>query len=197
MENFVKDVRRDIKKTFNNDDFEKEKQIIKQEYEEKREALLEKLNQKTMIQGFQVKSTENGVYMMPVLDGKTLAEEEFDELDESIKKEFEERSGLVQEQIFQALAEIKNIERESEKKVDEWQANIALMTINVHINSIKANYKRNKKVGTYLDGVKKDILKNISCFLTSDSDPKNSQPTMQQIQKPELKEPWLLSLIHI
>lgn len=191
MENFVKDVRRDIKKTFNNDDFEKEKQIIKQEYEEKREALLEKLNQKTMIQGFQVKSTENGVYMMPVLDGKTLAEEEFDELDESIKKEFEERSGLVQEQIFQALAEIKNIERESEKKVDEWQANIALMTINVHINSIKANYKRNKKVGTYLDGVKKDILKNINCFLVSDSDPKNAQPTMQQIQKPELKEPWL------
>ncbi len=192
MENFVKDIRRDIKKTFNNDDFEKEKQIIKQEYEEKRENLLEKLNQKTLIQGFQVKSTENGVYMMPVLDGKTLAEEEFEELDESIKKEFEERSALVQEQIFQALAEIKNIERESEKKVDEWQANIALMTINVHINSIKANYKRNKKVGTYLDGVKKDILKNINCFLAPDPDPKNpQQPTVQQMQRPELKEPWL------
>ena len=29
MESFVKDIRRDIKKTFNNDDFEKEKQIIK------------------------------------------------------------------------------------------------------------------------------------------------------------------------
>ena len=46
---------------------QKEKQIIKQEYEEKREALLEKLNQKTMIQGFQVKSTENGVYMMDTI----------------------------------------------------------------------------------------------------------------------------------
>ena len=68
-----------------------------------------------------------------------------------MSKEFEERSVIVQEQIFQALAEIKSIERESEKKVDEWQANIALMTINVHINSIKANYKRNKKIGNYLD----------------------------------------------
>ena len=188
MENFVKDVRRDIKKTFNNDDFEKEKQIIKQEYEEKRENLLEKLNQKTLIQGFQVKSTDNGVYMMPVLDGKTLAEEEFEELDETIKKEFEERSVLVQEQIFQALAEIKSIERESEKKVDEWQANIALMTINVHINSIKANYKRNKKIGNYLDNVKKDILRNISCFLAPETDTKNPQPA---VQKPEVKEPWL------
>ena len=158
MEDFVKDIRRDIKKTFNNDDFEKEKQIIKQEFENKRELLLEKLNKRTMVQGFQVKSTANGVYMMPVLDGRTLQEDEFDALDESIKREFEERSNLVQEQIFQALAEIKAIERESEKKIEEWQSNIALMTINVHVNSIKANYKRNKKIGTYLDGIKKDIL---------------------------------------
>lgn len=190
MENFVKDVRKDIKKTFNNDDFEKEKQIIKQEFEEKRENLLEKLNQKTMIQGFQVKSTENGVYMMPVLDGKTLAEDEFEELDESVKREFEERSSLVQEQIFQALAEIKVIEREADKKIDEWQSNIALMTINVHINSIKANYKRNKKVCTYLDNVKKDILKNINAFLAPDADPK-VPPQPAQMQRPEIKEPWL------
>ncbi len=191
MEGFVKDVRKDIKKTFNNDDFEKEKQIIKQEYEEKRENLLNKLNQKTMIQGFQVKSTENGVYMMPVLDGRTLAEEEFEELDESVKKEFEERSSLVQEQIFQALAEIKSIEKDAEKKIDEWQSNIALMTINVHINSIKANYKRNKKIVTYLDSIKKDILKNINYFLATDTDQK-AQPnqSVQQMQRVE-KEPWL------
>lgn len=190
MENFVKDVRKDIKKTFNNDDFEKEKQIIKQEFEEKRESLLEKLNQKTIIQGFQVKSTENGVYMMPVLDGKTLAEEEFEELDENVKREFEERSSLVQEQIFQALAEIKSIEKEADKKIDEWQSNIALMTINVHINSIKANYKRNRKIGTYLDNVKKDILKNINAFLAPEPDPK-APPQPAQMQRPEVKEPWL------
>lgn len=191
MEGFVKDVRRDIKKTFNNDDFEKEKQIIKQEFEERREKLLAKLNQKTMIQGFQVKSTDNGVYMMPVLDGRTLAEEEFEELDESIKKEFEERSALVQEQIFQALGEIKAIEREAEKKIDEWQSNIALMTINVHINSIKANYKRNKKIGIYLDNVKKDILKNISCFLAPDADSKSQQSQQMQHMSRTEKEPWL------
>ena len=191
MENFIKDVRRDIKKTFNNDDFEKEKQIIKQEFEEKRENLLNKLNQKTMIQGFQVKSTSNGVYMMPVLDGRTLAEDEFEELDDSIKKEFEERSALVQEQIFQALGEIKAIEREAEKKVDEWQSNIALMTINVHVNSIKANYKRNKKIGTYLENIKKDILKNINAFLAPDSDSKSNNMPNQPMQRPEQKEPWL------
>lgn len=188
MESFVKDVRREIKKTFNNEDFEKEKKIIKQEFEDKREQLLEKLNKRTMVQGFQVKSTENGVYMMPVLDGKVLEEEEFDNLDESIKKEFEERSNLVQEQIFEALGAIKAIEKESEKKIEEWQSNIALLTINVHVNSLKANYKRNKKINNFIEGVKKDILKNISAFLAPDPDPK--QP-VQPTQKAEIREPWL------
>ncbi len=188
MENFIKDIRRDLKKTFNNDDFEKEKAAIKQEFEEKREKILEKLNKKTMAQGFQVKSTNNGVYMMPMIDGKTLAEEEFDKLDESIKQEFEEKSALVQDWVFEALSEIKVIERQSEKKIDEWQSNIALLTINVHINSIRANYKRNKKVGIYLEGIKKDILANVSCFLQPEESNKNPQP---QMQKPEVKEPWL------
>ena len=72
MDDFVKDIKLDIKRTFNNEDFEKEKKLIKQDYEEKRAVLLEKLNDKTMQHGFQVKSAQNGIYMMPVLNGKHL-----------------------------------------------------------------------------------------------------------------------------
>ena len=188
MDNFIKDIRRDLKKTFNNDDFEKEKAAIRQESEEKREQILEKLNKRTMAEGFQVKSTNNGVYMMPMMNGKTLAEEEFDKLDDSIKQEFEEKSAIVQDWVFEALSEIKMIEREADKKIEEWQSNIAILTINVHINSIKANYKRNKKIGNYLEGVKKDILVNLNHFLVNEDDNRGPQNPMQ---KPEIKEPWL------
>ena len=188
MENFVKDIRRDIKKTFNNDDFEKEKKAIKQEYDAKREELLEQLNKRTMVQGYKVQATANGVYMMPVLDGKPLEEDEFEALEESVKRDFEERSSLVQDQVLEALAAIKGLEREADKKIEEWQASIAHLTIDVHINSIKANYKRNKRISTYLDNIKQDILKNISLFLAPEPDNKNPMPPNQ---KPEAVAPWL------
>ena len=191
MADFVKDIKLDIKRTFDNEDFEKEKKLIKQEYEEKRASLLEKLNEKTLQHGFQVKSAQNGIYMMPVLNGKTLQEEEFDKLDESIKKQFEEKSNVVQELIFATISEIKMIEKESDRKIEEWQSNVSLLTINVHINAIKANYKRNKKVAKYLDNVKKDILAHISCFV-GDGKPDQKQPqTPQVMQKPEQYKPWL------
>ena len=72
MDAFIKDIKNDLKNTFNNEDFEKEKALISQTYEEKREALMVKLNKKSEKYGFQVKSAQNGIYMMPIINGKAI-----------------------------------------------------------------------------------------------------------------------------
>lgn len=184
---FVEDIRKYLKRTFNNDDFEKEKSLIKQKYEEKRTKLLENLNKETLKNNFQVKAAPNGIYMLPVYKGKALDEAEFEKLDDSIKAGYEEKSSIVQEQIMQVIGQLKLIEKESEKKVEEWQSNIALLTINSYINPIRAAYKKNQKIITFLDNTKKDILKNISNFIIEET---CTQPTPQS-PKPEVVKPWL------
>ncbi len=186
MNLFIKDIRKDIKNTFNNDDFEKEKTLIKQEFEEKRSYLLDKLNEESEKHGFQVKSAQNGIYMMPIIDGKTIEEEEFEKLDDTIKKQFEEKSVLVQEQVMEVIGKIKEIERASDKKIEEWQANIALLTVNSHINYIKNKYKRNKKINKFLTDVKQDILKNISIFVGEEGAPGATQGPAKEPPKPWL-----------
>ena len=187
MDSFIKDIRSDLKNTFNNDDFEKEKALITQSYEEKRVALMDKLNKKSEKYGFQVKSAQNGIYMMPILNGKAIEQEEFDKLDAETKQNFEDNSNIVQEQILQVISEIKNIERETQKKLSEWQSNVALLTINAHINYIRSKFKRNKKIGIFLESVKKDILKNIDLFLVEPS-----AENQQQVPgpRPEPPKPW-------
>lgn len=188
MDDFIKDVRLDIKRTFDNEDFEKEKQLIRQEFEEKRDLLLTKLNEKSIKHGFQVKTAQNGIYMMPVLNGKTIEEEEFNNLDEAVRQEFEEKSNIVQQQIYEAINEIKAIEKEADKKIDEWQSNIALLTINLHINTVKTIFKRNKKINKFLENIKKDILKNISYFTQDEIAEKNVRN--MNMQKTDNKAPW-------
>ena len=181
MDLFIKDIRKDIKNTFNNDDF-------KQEFEEKRSSLLDKLNEESAKYDFQVKSAQNGIYMMPIVNGETIEEEEFDKLDDEIKKQYEEKSVIVQSQIMEAIGKIKEIERASDKKIEEWQSNIALLTVNSHINYIKNKYKRNKKINKFLTDIKQDILKNISIFVGEDT-----TSTQQQQGGPakEPPKPWL------
>ena len=184
MDGFIKEVKKDIKKTFNADDFEKEKALIKKEFEEKREAVLSELNEKSQKHGFQVKSAQNGIYMMPMVDGKAIQEEEFDKLDENIKQQYEEKSAIVQQQIMDAISVIKHIERQSDKKVSEWQSNVALLTVNAHINYIKSKYKRNKKINQFLNDVKQDVLRNVSYFLEEDNQQNNTQVPQAQ-KKPD------------
>ncbi len=184
MDGFIKEIKKDIKKTFNADDFEKEKTLIKHEFEEKRSALLDKLNQDASKYNFQVKASQNGIYMMPIVDGKIIEEEEFEKLDETIKQEYEAKSTIVQEQIMAVISQIKEIERQSDKKISEWQSNIALLTISAHINFLKSKYKRNKKINSFLNDVKQDVLNNVSYFLEEDKTPQNqNQPVNPATKK--------------
>ena len=183
MEGFIKEVKKDIKKTFNADDFEKEKALIKKEFEEKREVVMTKLNEDSLKHGFQVKSAQNGIYMMPVIDGKVIQEEEFEKLEDKIKQEYEAKSVIVQQQIMDAISQIKQIERQSDKKVSEWQSNVALLTVNAHINYIKSKYKRNKKINQFLNDVKQDVLRNVSYFLEEDKMQNNQQVQQGPIQR--------------
>ena len=186
MDGFIKEIRKDIKKTFNNDDFEKEKALIKQEFEEKRTALLDKLNEDASKYNFQVKAAQNGIYMMPIVNGQAIEEEEFEKLDDNIKQQYEEKSVIVQEQIMNVIGQIKEIERESDKKISEWQSNVALLTVNVHINYLKSKYKRNKKINKFLNDVKQDVLKNIPTFLEDETQqPQGNQQVPVVNKKPD------------
>ena len=109
MDGFILEVKKDIKKTFNADDFEKEKALIKQEFEAQREVVMQKLTQDAFKEGFQVKSAQNGIYMMPIVEGKVIEEEEFEKLEESVKQHYEEKSTVVQQQIMEAIGQINQI----------------------------------------------------------------------------------------
>lgn len=186
MDSFIKDIRKYLKVTFSNEDFEKEKALIRQGYDDKKDKLLASLNKQCLKYGFQVKSAQNGIYMMPVLNGKAIEEDEFEKLDEETKKDFEEKSNIVQEYIIQAIGQIKLIDRDADKRIDEWQSNIALLTINAYINPIRATFKKYKRIVAFLDNVKKDILKNLNYFINE----KATEPTPQN-PKPENAKPWL------
>lgn len=188
MDGFIKDVKLDIAKTFSNEDFEKEKTLIRQEFEQKRSDLLDKLNEKASKYNFIVKTAQNGVYMMPVYEGKTLEEADFEKLDDAIRQEYENNSSIVQEYIISAISEIKSIEKQSDKKIEEWQSNVSLLTVNVHVNYVKSKFKRNKKINHFLDNIKKDILKNIQYFVhTNDEQDKKAEVS----STPESTKPWL------
>ena len=69
-------------------------------------------------QGFEIKNTASGIYFLPMINGKTLTEDEFNALDEKTRNEFEARSVAIQQQTIDAMKKIKEIENKANDKMN-------------------------------------------------------------------------------
>lgn len=165
MDDFTKIIKEEIAKAFESEDYEKEKAEIEKEYEEKRDELLEILKEDAQKHGFKVKSTNAGIYFVPVVEGKTLSEQEYGELDEEIRDQIEEKSDIIQMETMEIIRKIKNVEKEAVERVTEWENRIALFAVGMHIKDLKEKYKSYQKITTFLDCVQNDILENLDEFI--------------------------------
>ncbi|MCX7843649.1 MAG: AAA family ATPase [Clostridia bacterium] len=182
MEEFVKILKQEISKAFDSDEYEKEKTNIIKTFQNKRDDLLQKLDEDAGKQGFKVKTTSAGIYFLPVIEGKTISEQEYGDLDEKIKHEINEKSGIIQIETIEIIRKIKNIEKEAEKKVSEWENKIALFAVGMHINDLKEKYREYDKVTAYLDKVQNDILENLDDF---------REEEISEEQQQHLIIPWI------
>ncbi|HEY9060085.1 MAG TPA: ATP-binding protein [Pseudobacteroides sp.] len=177
MDEFIKAMKIEIAKTFESDDYEKEKNDIVKDYQEQRDLLLEKLNKDAEAQGFKVKTTNAGIYFLPIVEGKTISEQEYGDLEEDVKHEINEKSNVLQIETMEIIRKIKFIEKEAEEKVSEWENKIALFAVGMHINDLKDKYRDYSKISAYLDEVQEDILKNLNDF-REDEVPEDQQQVL-------------------
>lgn len=187
MDTFITAIRAEIKSAFSNQDFAKEKEAIERDVEDKKLKIIERLNKDAAKQGFEIKNTSTGIYFLPMINGKTLSEDEFNALDENTRNEFEARSVEIQKQTIEAMKRIKELETKATEKMNSWQNNIALFAVTIQVNELRNKYKRFPKIQTFLKNIQNDILTNLNDFII-DENPQGQQ--MGPMPKQESQKPW-------
>lgn len=183
MDDFIKVLKAELSKAFDSEDYEKEKTSIIKEFQNKRSELLEELSGSAEKYSFKVKTTNAGIYFVPVIDGKVIGEEEYGALDEKVRHELSEKSSEVQMETMDIIRKIKEIEKSAESKVEEWENKIALFAVGAHIIDLKEKYSRFEKIAAYLEKVQEDILKNLDAFISEEP-----SENVQQLVIPWMKK---------
>lgn len=188
MEKLIKTISIEIPKAFDNNEYENEKNRILQEFQDKRSALVDKLNVAAEKQGFKVKTTPNGIYFLPIVNGEAISEEEFNELEDTEKNKIMSRSGKIQLKTMDTIRKIKELEKKAESDVKDWENQTALFAVGVHINEVMDKYKEYPKIINYLYDVQKDILENLDKF-EEEEIPDEAQMLLQGMFKKEVESP--------
>ncbi|MGE4282143.1 MAG: Lon protease family protein [Clostridia bacterium] len=198
MEQFVSIIKSEIPKAFSSSEYEKEKTMIIKEFQSRRDLLLEQLDGGAIEKGFKVSVTNAGVYFLPIIEGKTLTEEEYAGLEEKEKMIIRERSQKLQLELLDIIRAVKNTEKEAEEKVSEWEHKIALFAVGMHINDLQEKYKNYETVQEYLKKIQDDILDNLGDFIDEEPSEEQSQIVLVPSAAPEekgLDEKYQVNLI--
>ncbi len=137
---------------------------------ERQQILVEQLSKLAADKGLQLIKTDEGYQPVPMTDNRPFTKKEYEQLP------LEERNNLdvamrdIQGEIQRIQAEINKITQTQDKALDELIEDLAGKVIGARINSLRAEYKDNLEVQTYLSQLQASIIDDLDSFIESDSD---------------------------
>ncbi|OPY01128.1 MAG: Lon protease [Syntrophorhabdus sp. PtaB.Bin184] len=172
LEEMIKILRVEIPKAFESKEYETQKSKIVDEFQQKQQEYLARLDTEAKERGFTVKRGPTGVLLVPVKEnGELMSKEEFEALDAKARKKLEDTGRLFQEK----LNDVVRILREAEKIVGEMVMRldrmVALDIVGPMIDAVQKKYGEQEKVVRYLEDVKEDILTHLDDFKASEETP--------------------------
>lgn len=184
MEELIEDLKVEIPRAFEGEEYEKEKAEILKEFQQQRNELMEELSKIAQEKGFALKRTPTGFVTIPIVDEKQLSQKEFDQLEEDVKEDLEEKMNEVQLKSMEVTRKILNAEKEVKDKLKQLEKKIGLFAVGHLIDDLKEKYKDYSKVQDYLEEVKEDVLENLDDFKAEEGE----QSTFPWMKKPKVAE---------
>ncbi|MFD1928799.1 AAA family ATPase [Sporosarcina siberiensis] len=170
MENLLKDLKEDIPNTFLDENHQKSRISIIQNYKEKEELIYKSTSKIATEHGFLIKQSGPTILTIPMgEDGQPISEEAYNLLDEEQLATIAKDSAKLQDVIREATKSILHFEQELKRTLSGFDHQTALIAIDFHIDELIKDYKECPEVIHYLKEVRKDLVTNFHAFLPNET----------------------------
>lgn len=164
MKRFVEQVRRDIPRAFESEPYSTKRNGIVKVFEQQREKILEQISARALQEGFALQPTPMGILLVPLRDGQPLSEVEYQTLPADAREELQRRHEHLQEELKEAMKQIREIERATQEQLQKLDQQVALSIVGGLMEDLLEKYQDLPEVQDYLRATQKDILENLGLF---------------------------------
>ncbi len=197
MEKITEEVGEVLTNAFKSQAYEEERAQIVREYQEERRDYVDKLNEIGEDYGFRFKNTSSGIISVPLVEGKELSQDEFDELDQETKREMEENSSKLHVEVMNLMRELRDLDRNLKEALDELDRNTAHHSLEPLLDPLRTYYQDKEKVLNHLQEVEEDIVKNVDHFTSKDEDSDENRLALLQprVSKEDLFKKYKVNIL--
>lgn len=174
MENLIKNLKHDIPKVFESEEYEKQKKALGEKYQSIEKETIRKFENKVKRAGLVVVKVQTDNYtrpdLYPVYKDKPMDWEEFENLTKKGEVPYSEFDKVRKkrekylEEMDEIIKKTRNLHKELQKELRDLERNFVLPLVNEYIKELKQKYNY-PKVDKYLSDVEEDIINNINRFL--------------------------------
>jgi predicted ATP-dependent protease len=164
MDELVRYLKAEITKAFESKEYEQSMGAIISENQDQQQLMYHRLSEKARRGGLAIEMSKVGVTLAPVVQGRVLSAEQYQELDEETRQDIERRRADFQEEINSFLRQVREVNKESRQKVADLHRRVGNYVVGTKIEEIKEEYPGLGKVISYLDDVETYILSNLEDF---------------------------------
>lgn len=187
MKKFAEAAQTGIRKAFESEEYIKRRDGIGRAFNEKREKLFNQLNQVAHENGFAIQVSPMGIVLIPLVDGKPLSEQEVLALNPEVKEQMGKHQESIQGQIKEAMAELRNWDREIREQVEKMDHEVVQFILQVPIEELEKKYGDAPGVVEYIKAVQGDIIENKDLF-RSPPEANDSNPFIARVMVEALKK---------
>ncbi len=167
LEKAVKDVILLTKNKFDSTEFKKVEACLRDEFIAKGEEKLQILRNSAKEMGFSTHISEKGIFFIPIIDGKKISEEEYDNLSLDEQEKILCNLDIIENKSKDIMNQVKTIKKCSEFKVEQLENEICKQIIDDTFIDIINKFIDNAKVIEHIKDLKQDLIHNIKDIMNN------------------------------
>jgi lon-related putative ATP-dependent protease len=166
MENLTKAIFQDVRNVFESEEYAKQKEETLNSIQQRKQEILESVNQMAVEEGFSLQPTPMGVVTVPTRNGKPMSEEDFLKLSKKDKESLVQKQQKVQNALETSIRQAKSLDKDARDAVDKLDREITLYTMKNWDEDMKTKFQDLPEVLAFIQDVQADLLGQVELFKT-------------------------------
>ena len=163
----IDELRATLPAAFEGEDYQVRRRAIEEEFRSSQEERFAELDRKAEEQNIAVLRTPMGFAMAPVVDGKVVKPDDFNQLPEDWRADVQRRIEALQKELVEILEAAPRSDKQRRAKVSELNEEIATAAIRAALDDVRALFPGEVDVAAFLDAAERDLVRNVALFLMS------------------------------
>jgi lon-related putative ATP-dependent protease len=179
MSKLLEQLKDELAKAFSSEEYKSHTKSTVQEGQAEQQKVFEEIAEEARKSGFLLQMTPMGPAIIPLVDGKPMAEEAYMAQDEKTRKKIEEQRAALLVKLQDAFEKARDSERKTVEKIQNTDKAVAEYTVSRLFENLNKEYKDRPNVLKYLADLKTYTLNNLDVFKERTPE---QQMQQQQIQ---------------